>query len=232
MKPLKMFLFGDSTMSYNSCLTYPQTGWGQVLPLFCTNFLTIVNLAKNGRSSKTFYEEGLYKPVLTELNPGDYVVIQFGHNDQKVNTERFTSPFGTYQEYLLKLINIVRNKGGIIILLSPIYRRYFDCGILRPNVHLNYPDAMKALAKDENVYYIDMTQLTFDLLKEVGDERSKFLFMNLKPNQYINYPDGLVDNTHLVYEGAYQIARLFVETAQVMIPNLDLYFNKKETSQL
>ena len=203
----KIYLFGDSTCQYNDESTFPQVGWGQFFHEYVKDKYQIINLAKNGRSTRTFKEEGLYIPCQKEISKDDYLFIQFGHNDEKVNSERFTEPYKDYQENLLFYINIAREKGAIPILLSPIYRRHFIGDKLDSNCHGEYPKAMKELAIRENVIFLDMTSLTKKYLEELGEEKTKELFMISALGKY-DYPDKLFDNTHLVEKGARMVCEL------------------------
>ena len=207
----KIYLIGDSTCQNNTRKTYPQHGWGQVFSAFISDDYQVINLAKNGRSSKSFLEEGLFKSCEENISNKDYLFIQFGHNDEKIDEERHTDPFTTYQEYLLYYINVARKNNATPILLSSIYRRHFDeFGIIKDNCHLNYPKAMEELAKQENVIYIDMCKLTKEMLINLGEEKSKELFMNFKPNKYKNFPEGKQDNTHLRLKGAKEVCKILV----------------------
>ena len=207
----KIYLIGDSTCQNNTRKTYPQHGWGQVFYAFISKDYQIINLAKNGRSSKSFLEEGLFKKCEENITSGDLLFIQFGHNDEKEDEQRHTDPFTSYQQYLLYYINVARKHNATPILLSSIYRRHFDeNGKIKDNCHLNYPKAMEQLAKKENVIYIDMCELTKTLLSDLGDEKSKELFMNFKANIYKNYPEGKIDNTHLRLKGAKEICKILV----------------------
>ena len=208
----RIYLIGDSTCQTNTKETYPQTGWGQVFCNYINNDYEVINLAKNGRSSKSFYDEGLFKEVEENIKPGDLLFIQFGHNDEKEDEVRHKDPFTTYQEQLKYYIDVAKKHKAIPILLSSIYRRHFDeYGKVKDNCHLNYPQAMEALAKKEKVIYIDMCELTKQELIKIGDKASKEYFMNFKPNIYENYPEGKEDNTHLRPKGAKLICDLLVE---------------------
>lgn len=203
---MKIILLGDSTLQYNNCKTYPQTGWGQVLPLFFQPEVVILNFGKNGRSTKSFLKEGLFNIALKHVDPGDYVFIQFGHNDQKQVEERYTEPFTTYKDNLRKMVQDVRKRQGVPILLTSIYRRYFDDeGHILENVHGAYPMAMRELGKEEGVIVFDLCTKTKNALNILGPVKSKKYFMHLPPNEYFNFPNGLIDNTHLVYQGAFWI---------------------------
>ena len=208
----RIYLIGDSTCQTNTKETYPQTGWGQVFGNYINNDYEVINLAKNGRSSKSFYNEGLFKEVEENIKQGDLLFIQFGHNDEKEDEVRHTDPFTTYQEQLKYYIDVAKRNDAIPILLSSIYRRHFDeYGKIKENCHLNYPQAMEDLAKKEKVIYIDMCELTKQELIKIGDEVSKEYFMNFKANIYENYPEGKEDNTHLRPKGAKLICDLLVE---------------------
>ena len=206
-----IYLIGDSTCHKNSKKTYPQLGWGQVFSMYVNNNYKVVNLAENGRSSKSFLEEGLFTKCEENIKEGDFLFIQFGHNDEKEDVLRHTDPFTTYQKYLSYYIKVAKKNNAIPVLLSSIYRRRFDeKGNIVDNCHLDYPEAMKQLAHKENVIYIDMCELTKQMLIDLGDEASKELFMNFKPNKYKNYPEGKCDNTHLRIKGAKKISEILV----------------------
>lgn len=204
---LKIFLAGDSTVAYNDITSYPQTGWGQVLHLYLSPDVQIFNYAKNGRSSKSFIEEGLLEQINQCIGEGDLLLIQFGHNDQKEEESRHTDPFSTYQAYLKQYIDVARNKGATPILITPLYRRHFDEeGKIKEKVHGDYPDAMKVLAQDLGVDLIDLCDESKRFLETLGDTDSKSLFMHLPPGTYKAYPEGKVDDTHMTYEGAVKMA--------------------------
>ena len=207
-----IYLIGDSTCHKNRRKTYPQVGWGQVFSMYVNDNYKIVNLAENGRSSKSFLEEGLFEKCEKNIKNGDFLFIQFGHNDEKEDVLRHTDPFTTYQEYLSYYINVAKKNNATPVLLSSIYRRHFDDnGIIKENCHLDYPKAMEELAIKENVIYIDMCELTKNMLIDLGDEPSKKLFMNFLPNKYKNYPEGKQDNTHLRIKGAKKICEILAE---------------------
>lgn len=206
---MKIFLAGDSTMQYNDFSTYPQVGWGQVLNLFIKKNVEIVNVAINGRSTKSFIDEGRLDYIEKNISKGDLLIVEFGHNDEKIqDPNRYTTPFGTYQENLLKFINVARKANAFPIILTPVARRKFVDGILDSNTHMDYPKAAIELAKRENVAYIDITKQTIDLLNELKDEKSKNLYMNFDGNTYYFHKEASNDDTHLRYDGAYVISRM------------------------
>jgi lysophospholipase L1-like esterase len=175
-------------------------------PLLGTSF-TVVNLALNGRSTKSFLQEGVFDRCLRALHADDVVMIQFGHNDSKEDEERHTDPWTTYQGNLAFMAEQVRQKGACPILLTPICRRRFDDDGVLVQTHGDYPSAMIALAKGRGYAVFDLTQETFQILTHLGAEASKQLFLHLKPLEHPNYPEGVADDTHLNEVGARVVAR-------------------------
>ena len=192
----KVFYIGDSTVQFNRIDTYPQTGMSQVLPIFTREGIAVCPHGKNGRSTKSFLEEGLFEPVDQQMEAGDFLLIQFGHNDEKADPARHTDPFSSYQENLRFFIREAREKGAYPVLVTPIARRLFDGdGRFQPGSHGQYPEAMRQLGKEEKVPVADLTALTEAFLAGLGDEASRPLFV---------WP---VDNTHLKYDGAVTMVR-------------------------
>ena len=171
-------MLGDSTMQFNDCTTYPQTGWGQVAGLFFSRKVAIFNYAKNGRSTKSFIDEKRLAEVEPLLRKGDYVIIQFGHNDEKEDEARRTEPFSTYKENLAQFVSVAKKAGAYPILLSSISRRSFDERGKIKDTHGDYPRAMKAFAQDNGLPFVDMNALTTDFLNNLGETKSRDLFMN------------------------------------------------------
>lgn len=204
---------GDSTMQTNDATTYPQVGWGQMLPLFFKSNIKILNFAKNGCSTKSFYDLGIFNKVLNEIEEGDYCFIQFGHNDQKVdNPLRYTNKDTTYKTNLSFYIDEIKQRKGIPVLLTSIYRRYFDDNKqIMEEVHQGYPEAMIELAWQEDVLVLDICRLSKELLSALGEENSRRLFMIFPAGDYHNYPQGMNDNTHLRSDGAFLMAKLVVD---------------------
>lgn len=210
---MKLIFMGDSTMQNNDANTYPQVGWVQALPLFILEDIKIVNFAKNGCSTKSFIDLGLFNKVLSAIEDGDYCFIQFGHNDAKEdNPMRYTNPNTTYKENLRYFIQEICKRNATPILLTSIYRRKFDeLGKIKPNVHLGYPQSMIEVGEETNTFVIDMCSLTKEYFASLGDEGSKHLFMNFQAEMYENYPLGLNDDSHLRFDGAYAISKIFVK---------------------
>jgi len=208
--PLQIFTIGDSTMATKKPEVFPETGWCQVLPEFLDNTVTVHNHAVNGRSSKSFIDEGRWQLVLDSLQPGDVLFIQFGHNDQKENdSTRYTSPRGTYSENLERFVNEARSKGAEPILFTSIVRRKFDEDGKLVDTHGDYPSAVRQVAQKLNVPLVDLQKLTENWINKLGDEGSKAMYLYIEPNE--NYPEGRKDDTHLSVEGAKNVARLAME---------------------
>lgn len=194
----KIYYLGDSTAAFNGPETYPQTGMSQGLAKLSA--VDVVSLAKNGRSTKSFLDEGLFVPAQEAMLPGDLVLIQFGHNDEKADPARHTDPDTTYKENLLFFVREARSRGALPVLVTSIARRLFDeKGTFLPGSHGAYPEAVRQLGKTENVPVIDLTAVTEEYLARLGDEASKPLFM---------WP---IDNTHLKPEGAAKMAEFLAE---------------------
>jgi DNA sulfur modification protein DndE len=212
-KPVKIFLIGDSTMA-NKPLenNNPERGWGQVFNVFLNDNVIISNHAKNGRSTKSFLDQGLWKVVLDSLSEGDYVFIQFGHNDaKKTDSERYAAPFGAYRNNLIKYVNEARVKGAIPILITPVNRRNFDSAGRIIDSHVEYSKSMKEVAKELNVSLLDLHKKSMILFDSLGIEETKKIFLWVNPNEYKQFPEGKKDNTHFTAYGAIQVAKLVIE---------------------
>ncbi|MBV2129481.1 rhamnogalacturonan acetylesterase [Arsukibacterium indicum] len=211
LKRVKLHLVGDSTMSDKPNLAYPERGWGQLLPQFLTPQLTIVNHAANGRSTRRFLNEGRWQLLLSELGKGDYVLIQFGHNDSKQSDPaRYAAADGDYQRFLQQFITDVRAKGGIPMLASPICRRNFaDDGSLKRDL-ATYANAAAKVASESEVSFFDLQQQSCDFWLQLGKAAAQPYFIQVPPDLYAKFPDGTTDNTHLSVQGASKIAQFFV----------------------
>lgn len=207
-----IFWAGDSTVKQNDITSYPQTGIGQGFALYTDRHVRIVNYAENGRSTKSFIEEGLLDKIDRQIGEGDFLFIQFGHNDEKADTERHTEPYGTYQQNLMKFARVANKHGAYPVFITPLYRRLFkEDGTLVKATHLDYPDAMIELGNRLGIPVIDLCSISYSYLESQGDDKTKRLFMHLLPNEYDNYPEGKTDNTHLVYAGAVTFAGMIAE---------------------
>ena len=207
---LTIFMAGDSTMSIKETKAFPETGWGMPFQYFFDSSVTVVNKAKNGRSTKTFISEGLWESIITNVKEGDYVFIEFGHNDEsKEKVERYTTP-DEYKENILRFINETKVKKGIPVLLTPVSRRRFKDGQAL-QTHEIYSALVRSIAKETGVLFIDLDEKTRLLYQQFGEQYSKYLFLQLKPGEHPNYPDGKEDNTHYNELGARLAAQLVLE---------------------
>ncbi len=207
-KKITVWLIGDSTMANKEVKAYPETGWGMPFANFFDSTVTVDNRAKNGRSTKSFIAEGLWQPVMDHLSEGDYVLIQFGHNDEgKEKVGRYTTP-DEFKVNLVRYVNETRSKKAIPVLITPVTRRNFDSvGKIR-ETHPIYADVVRQVAQQTNTPLIDLDEKSKALLQQYGEENSKFLFNYLDPNEHPNYPDGQKDNTHFSELGARKMAEL------------------------
>jgi lysophospholipase L1-like esterase len=221
--PVNIYMIGDSTMANKSPDKAPETGWGQVLHLFFKDGVKIHNHAQNGRSSKSFMDEGRWKIVLDSLKKGDYVIIQFGHNDEKNDSARHTDPFTTYMANLETYVNEARTKGAFPVLCTSIVRRKFNAQGHLEDTHGDYPKATRIIAKKLNVPVIDLEKRTGELVTKYGPEQSKKLYLYSKPGEFNTRPDGVSDDTHLCVKGATEVARLAIEEMKVMKMPLERY---------
>jgi lysophospholipase L1-like esterase len=219
-KKIKIFLAGDSTIAIKETKAYPETGWGMPFVHFWDSTVSVVNRAKNGRSTKTFLSEGLWKSIYDEAGEGDYVIIQFGHNDESVEKkERYATP-DTFKMNLKRFIKETREKKANPILVTPVSRRKFDKEGKALPTHEAYSALVKEVAQEENVFFIDLDEKSRALYQQFGADGSTLLFLQLKPGEHPNYPDGKNDNTHFNELGARLIAQLMLAEIKKMIPDL------------
>lgn len=214
-KPVSVFMVGDSTMANKPERGFPENGWGMDLGEFLKSNVIVQNYAANGRSSKSFIKEGRWDSVCSKISEGDFVIIQFGHNDEKYkDSTRYTIPQTTYKDNLRKYVNDSRQKGGNPILCTSIVRRHFGTKGKLVDTHGDYPQSMREVAREMNVPIVDLQKLTENRINKLGAEKSKKLFMILKAGEYPNYKDGRTDSTHLSIVGAKIVAELFVQDAK------------------
>ena len=211
-RPVTIFLAGDSTMAAKLPEKRPETGWGEMLGQhFRDGSVAIENRAVNGRSTKTFISEGRWQGIIDDLRKGDYVFIQFGHNDSsKDKGERYTPP-EDYRKNLVRFIEEVRAKDTNPVLLTPVMRRRFDKEGKFYDTHGEYPEIARSVAREQNVPLIDMHRKSEAVIVRYGVEASRKLFLQLKPGENANYPNGVDDNTHFSPLGAEEIAKAAVE---------------------
>lgn len=242
-----IFMIGDSTMAnkpYDN--EKPERGWGMALQGFFTDDIIVDNHAVNGRSSKSFIDEGRWQVVCDCIKPGDYVVIQFGHNDEKPKADRHTDPGTTFDANLTKFINETRERGGIPILMNAVVRRNFEVkaaandddeklrdtqftgqkkkeGNVLIDTHGDYIVAPRNVAAATNTVFVDANRVTHDLEQGLGPEGSKKLHMWFKPGENPSIPKGREDNTHYNIYGAHVVAGLLVDEMAKAVPALRKY---------
>lgn len=219
-KKITIWLCGDSTMSIKEKKAFPETGWGMPFVHFWDSTVKVENLARNGRSTKTFLSEKLWQKVADNAQEGDYVFIQFGHNDEaKDKGERYATP-DTFRMNLRKFIAETRAKKATPVLITPVSRRRFDNDGNALDTHIEYSGFVKEVAASENVLLIDLDAKSKALYQQFGKENSKLLFLQLKPGEHPNYPDGREDNTHFNELGARLIAQIMLAEIKMQIPEL------------
>ncbi len=222
-----VYLAGDSTCAAKVAEKRPETGWGEMMQqYFDPSKAVIENDAQNGRSTKTFISEGRWQAIVDKLKKGDWVFVQFGHNDSaKEKGERYTPP-DSYRANLIRFIEDVKAKHANIVLLTPAMRRRFDNNGKFYDTHGEYPDIVREAAKEKKVPLIDMHRKSEALIKRYGVEGSRALFLQLKPGENANYPNGIEDNTHFVPKGAEEMARLVIEGIKENRLKLKMYLKK------
>jgi len=223
----KIFIAGDSIMANYDITQYPMTGIGMALSLYIRNEIKIYNYAIGGRSTKSYIDQGFLKKIENEIGCNDFFFIKFGHNDEKINAkEHYTTPFGTYQENLKKMVAVAKQVGAIPVLMSSLERRWFKDAsnawndpsvdprtpyMLIPSAHTDYAEAARQVAEEEGVGFIDLLAKSRDLLEKAGPVQTAGWYMNVGKGKYPAYPEGMLDNTHLNNLGAAVFAGLIAE---------------------
>ena len=211
---LTVWLVGDSTMSIKEKSAYPETGWGMPFAVFFDSTVSINDVAQNGRSTKSFIDEQRWKYVMDNLHAGDYVLIQFGHNDEvKEKVGRYTTP-EEFSNNLDRFVKDVRGKDATPVLITPVARRKFDSSGNIIDTHRQYAQLVRDVAKKDNVAMIDLDKKSMELLQQTGPENSKLFFNYLKPGEHPNYPNGKEDDTHFNELGARKMAELVLHEIQ------------------
>ena len=220
-----LFLIGDSTIANKENPDKnPEHGWGQVLPQYMTSGIEIQNHAMNGRSSKSFRTEGRWDKVEKQLKKGDFVVIQFGHNDQKIkDSTKFTNPYTQYRANLKRYVNETRAKGATPILMTSIVRRNFTENGVLVDTHKEYPLVVRMVANDMKVPFVDMQLLTEQMEIAYGPENSKKLHLHFKEGEEPYYTKAKDDDTHLSRLGAETVAKLAVKDLKSLKTGLEKY---------
>lgn len=209
----RVHLAGDSTLADKPVAPpNPEHGWGQLLPRYFTDPAAVVNHAVNGRSTKSFLDEGRWQRLVADLRPGDWVIIQFGHNDEKdQDPARHTTPHGTYRDNLRRFVADVRARDAHPILATPVARRRWSEAGELVDTHGDYPAAMRRVAAEEGVPLLELNRLTAELETAHGVEGSKRLHLHLPAGAYERQPAGYRDDTHYSAYGADRVAALAVQ---------------------
>lgn len=203
-----IWIIGDSTVEDNKP---PFRGWGWALPEYVKEGVQVKNHGLSGRSTKSFWDEGLFKPVEEGMQPGDLLLIQFGHNDEKDDEERHTDPDSTYPENLWRYCTIAQEHGTQPVLLTPVARRFFSEPGSLMYTHGEYPQAVRKLAAEKSVPLCDLKKDSRELYLKLGPDKTAELFVRLAPGENPDFPDGHDDKTHFNATGAKAIAGLVAE---------------------
>jgi lysophospholipase L1-like esterase len=209
-KKITVWLIGDSTMAKKDVRAYPENGWGMPFVYFFDSTVTVDNRAQNGRSTRTFMEEGRWAPIVEAMQEGDYVFVQFGHNDE-VKTKKSYTTEEQFKANLIKYITDTRSKKANPVLLTPVARRNFDSTGHIVGTHDVYAQIVRNVAKEQNVPLIDLDKEGQALYQQWGVDKSKLLFNHLAPDEHPNYPKGKEDNTHFSELGARIIAQIVLK---------------------
>jgi lysophospholipase L1-like esterase len=230
---VRVFLVGDSTMADKPIIDNPERGWGQMFPFFFDLDVIVENRAVNGRSTKSFIDEGRWRLVVEKLTPGDFVFIQFGHNDEKIaDPTRYAAPHSDYKQNLIRFVRDARTKGAIPVLLTPVQRREFDRTGKLVDTHGDYPGVVREVAKSEQVSIIDLTNKSTELFNRLGPEKTKTIFMWVHAGIFALVPNGKKDNTHFTEYEAMKIAGLVSEGVRESNLTLKEYLHPVDTDSL
>lgn len=212
-KKIRIFLAGDSTVCDYEPSRAPLTGWGTPFRNFFDSGVVISNYAKGGRSTRTFISEGRWKQLIDSVQAGDYVFIQFGHNDEATGEkykDRYT-PVPDYKANLERFVKEVKAKKALPVLITPVTRMRFDSAGTQVETHEPYSEACRKVAAALHIALIDLDKKSRDLLQTLGPEGARLLFMQLEPGEHPAYPLGQKDNTHFNDYGARRVAELVLQ---------------------
>lgn len=220
-----LFIAGDSTAAVKEKNEKPMTGWGEFLHKFLQKEVNVRNYAINGRSTKSFIDEGRLNKLSNELKAGDFLLIQFGHNDQKrEDPKRYAAYDKEYKENLTQFVETTRKKGAFPVLLTSVTRRVFlEDYKIDPHSLGKYPESTRDVAEELQVPLLDIHHSSMISFQRMGEEESKECFLHLDKNRYSNYPDGLTDDTHFSEKGAGLVANLVAEHLEKSVIELRKY---------
>jgi lysophospholipase L1-like esterase len=216
---ITVYLAGDSTMANKAVKAFPETGWGMPFNAFFDSTVTVKNIARNGQSTKSFIADGSWASIANNLSAGDYVLIQFGHNDEVPSKANYTKP-ENFTANLARFVNETRAKKANPILITPVARRKFDSSGHIVGTHEAYSALVRRVADSLHVPLIDLDRESQALFQRFGPEDSKYFFDYLTPGENPNYPDGKKDDTHFSELGARKVAEMVL--ADIKTLNLEL----------
>ena len=227
---ITVHMIGDSTMANKPVIPgNPERGWGQMLHMYFKDSVRVENYAQNGRSSKSFIAEGRWDKVVAALKAGDFVIIQFGHNDEKTNdVNRGTAPFGEYTTNLVRFIRETQERKATPILATPVARRKFDGAGKIVDTHGDYPRAVRAIATEQKVSLLELCAATEKVLQQLGPESSKRLFRWIPADEFGPGSKSWEDDTHFNAYGASRVCDLAVVEIAARVPELASHLNRSD----
>jgi lysophospholipase L1-like esterase len=205
-----VWLIGDSTMANKEIKAYPETGWGMPFSNFFDSTIVVDNRAKNGRSTQSFINEKLWQPVVDNMAAGDYVFVQFGHNDEVPTKKTYTTE-EQFRNNLVRYVNETRAKKAVPVLITPVARRKFDSSGHVVGTHEVYSEIVRSVAAQLQVPLIDLDKKSQALLQQFGPENSMLVYNHLQPGEHPNYPEGKADDTHFSELGARKMAEIVLQ---------------------
>jgi len=233
MAYITVWLVGDSTMADKEIKAYPETGWGMPFAYFFDSTVKVVNTAKNGRSTGSFIQEGRWDAVEKGMKEGDYVLIQFGHNDEVPTKGSYTPP-ADFEANLIRFVSAARVRKVVPVLITPVARRKFDAAGVIQETHAEYAAIVRRVAAEHGVALIDLDKESLELLQKLGPEGSKALFNYLEPGEHPNYPAGRQDDTHFSELGARKMAEIVVRDLKNLKVGLETHMgaNNREGKRI
>lgn len=221
-----VFLCGNSTVVDQA--NEPWASWGQMIPRFFNEQIAFANYAESGLTAKSFIGDRRLEKIMTQIKPGDYLVFEFGHNDQK---EKFAGngAYYSFSYYLKQFIDKARSKGAIPILVTPTCRRRFEKGKVK-NTHGLYPLAVRDIASREQLPLIDLQEMTMTMVNAAGEKESKSMYVHYPMGTFECQTKELADNTHFSTFGAYEVAKCVVEGIKRLDLPIVKYIRKDYTA--
>lgn len=224
-QPITVYLAGNSTVTDQK--SEPWASWGQMLPRFFNpGKIVIANHAESGESLKRFQSENRLDKIMSTIRPGDYLFIEFGHNDQKPQSSAYVAPFTGFRDMLLLYISEARKKGAIPVIVTPVQRRTFDTLGKMTNSHGDYPEAARQTAREAGVAYLDLHSLSTQLFEALGAEESKKAYVHYPLGSFPGQDTPIADDTHFSNYGAYLLAQCIVYALQEQQHPLAAYLQK------